>query len=113
MELVQFIAAVKANKPINFNEVMAIIEEHYHYAATTFKNGELTNEQGTNEGSCKIFAFARLHDLNQQQTLSLFGDFYQDVLQDPQGEGHQNIRQFMLQGWQGIDFGAEVVLTPK
>jgi len=73
----------------------------------------LVNQAGTNEGSCKIFAFAQLNQLNQQQTLNLFGDYYRlDVLNNPDGTGHQNIRNFMQFGWDGIRFNGEA-LTAK
>ena len=83
---------------------MAIIEENYSYQQAEFSNGiepnQLINDAGTNKGSCKIFAFAQISQLNQQQTLNLFGDYYRkDVLEDPSGKGHQNIRNFMCDGW--------------
>ncbi|NRA54426.1 MAG: HopJ type III effector protein [Gammaproteobacteria bacterium] len=90
---------------IDFVQVMAVISEHYNYLPTTFANGSLLNAAGKNEGSCKIFAFALLNKLNQQQTLACFGAYYRDdVLKHPQGEDHGNIRQFIAQGWQGIKF---------
>lgn len=46
---------------IVFDDVMSVINEHYDYTPTSFSNGEITNAVGTNEGSCKIFAFAQLH----------------------------------------------------
>ena len=65
----------------------------------------ILNTAGKNEGSCKIFAFALLHQLDKQQTLNLFGDYYRvDVLGNPDGDSHQNIRSFMRYGWQGIRF---------
>lgn len=69
----------------------------------------LINEAGRNEGSCKISALARLHGLDQSQTLALFGDYYRkDVLENPTGNDHQNIRNFMRDGWDGIVFKGEV-----
>ncbi len=102
---------------VDFEEVIAVIDAHYHYSPTRFSNGcnddRLINEAGQNEGSCKIFAFARLHDLDEQSTLQLFGRFYRDeVLDDPDGDNHGNIRRFMRCGWDGIDFDAPA-LTPK
>lgn len=92
---------------VEFKTVIDVIDSHYEFTAVEFKNGELVNEQGTNLGSCKIFAFAQLHDLSEQQTLSCFGDYYrQDVLQNPDGSDHGNIRNFMKTGWQGIQFSA-------
>ncbi|VAW65482.1 hypothetical protein MNBD_GAMMA10-1709, partial [hydrothermal vent metagenome] len=40
-------------------------------------------------------------------------DYYRkDVLQNPQSNDHQNIRNFMHSGWSGISFNARV-LTKK
>lgn len=108
MTLNTFISKVKSNQKVSFDETMAVIAAAYQYTPTQFNNGLgsacLNNEAGSNEGSCKIFAFAQLKQLNPTQTLSLFGDFYQDVLNDPTGTGHQNIRNFMQYGWEGIQF---------
>ncbi len=109
MNLNTFLQQARALQPIDFTDIMAIIAEHYHYQPTEFSNGidddKLTSAAGTNEGSCKIFAFAQLHDLTPEQTLNLFGAYYhQDVLQNPHGTDHQNIRQFMKYGWNGISF---------
>ena len=90
---------------VDFQSVMQLIESQYHYSPTAFRNGEITNEMGTNEGSCKIFAFARLNQLNEQQTLACFGSFYRDdVVKNPQGQDHGNIRNFIKTGWSGIEF---------
>jgi len=68
----------------------------------------LANEAGQNSGSCKIFAFAQRHGLSQQQALACFGTYYRDdVLQNPNGTDHQNIRNFMDTGWPGIAFDGE------
>lgn len=114
MSLSLFLQKVKNNEPVSFNETIATISENYHYTPTEFRNGlnerRLINPAGVNEGSCKIFAFAKLNGMDQQQTLNLFGDFYrQDVLNDPEGSGHQNIRNFMIYGWEGITFSGEAL----
>jgi hypothetical protein len=84
---------------------MAVIEAMYIFTPTAFKNAALLNEVGKNNGSCKIFSFAMLHNLTPQQTLYCFGDYYRkDVLLNPTGTDHQNIRNFMLTGWAGIEF---------
>ena len=63
---------------------MAVIEAHYEFTPTAFKNGELMNELGQNSGSCKLFAFAQLQGLSPQQTLACFGTYYRDdVLKNP------------------------------
>jgi hypothetical protein len=98
------------HEPVEFSDVIAVISANYHYQPSTFSNGELTNEAGTNEGSCKIFAFAKKHDLSEQATLACFGQYYrEDVLFNPKGVDHGNIRNFMKQGWQGINFEGEVL----
>ena len=114
MSLASFLEKIHNNIPVSFDETIAVITKNYHYQATEFSNGlnedTLINKAGTNEGSCKIFSFAKIHQLDQQQTLNLFGDYYRlDVLKDPQGAGHQNIRNFMKYGWAGICFKGEAL----
>ncbi|MFP2770352.1 HopJ type III effector protein [Oceanisphaera sp. KMM 10153] len=98
---------------IEFADTMAVIESLYDFTPTGFTNGEVRNEAGQNNGSCKLFAFARLQGFNQQQTLACFGAFYRDdVLGNPGGQDHQNIRNFINSGWGGIEFAGQP-LTPK
>ncbi|MBO1925153.1 HopJ type III effector protein [Thiomicrorhabdus sp. 6S3-12] len=101
------ISAAK-NAPVEFSRTMQVIDDNYIFVPTEFKNGQTTNAADTNNGSCKLFAFAQLNDLDEQTTLNLFGDFYtKDVLQNPQGDDHQNIRNFMQYGWAGIEFASQ------
>lgn len=98
---------------IVFQEVIEYIDAHYDFTPTAFTNGETTNEAGQNNGSCKVFSFAKKHNLSIEKTLFLFGDFYRkDVLENPSGTDHQNIRNFMKTGWEGISFEGEA-LTEK
>ena len=98
---------------VEFKEVMKIISTYYHYQPSLFSNGDVVNQAGTNEGSCKIFAFAKLHGLSEHATLNCFGQYYrEDVLAHPQGSDHANIRSFMQKGWQGVLF-EKAVLKPK
>lgn len=95
---------------VEFDQVMQVINDNYQYQPTSFINGELKNAAGTNEGSCKIFYFAQLNKLSEQQTLNCFGRYYrEDVVKNPSGDDHGNIRNFIKTGWQGIKF-EEVVL---
>jgi hypothetical protein len=106
MTLEQFFIALK-NTPesIQFNDTISAIDSAYHFTPTAFKNGILNNEAGQNSGSCKIFSFAQIHGLTEEQTLTCFGDFYRiDVLQHPTAIDHQNIRNFMQSGWPGVQF---------
>lgn len=90
---------------ITFAETMAVIDASYEFAPAAFTNGEARNEAGQNSGSCKLLAFALLNKLTKEQTLACFGAYYRDdVLKNPDGSGHQNIRNFMKTGWAGVAF---------
>ncbi|GAA4131443.1 HopJ type III effector protein [Sphingobacterium kyonggiense] len=101
-----------SNQQAQFKDVLGYIEEHYHYQASAFKNGKQENSSNENQGSAKVLYFAKLENLNQEDTLSLFAEHFQAVLDRPQGEDHQNIRQFMENGWDGVSFES-TVLVPK
>ena len=95
---------------VAFSDVIAVIESSYQFTESAFRNGETYNEAGSNNGSCKIFAFAKLNGLSVSETLACFGDYYRkDVLQNPDGQDHQNIRNFMVTGWEGVEFEAEAL----
>jgi len=90
---------------ISFQQTIALIDALYDFTPTPFQNGEQTNAAGENNGSCKILAFALLHQLSEPQTLQLFGDFYRlEVLPDVKGSNHANIRNFIRTGWDGVEF---------
>ncbi|GAB1264914.1 HopJ type III effector protein [Aurantivibrio infirmus] len=96
---------------IEFSQVIKVIDDNYSYTPTTFTNGEVENLAGSNEGSCKIFYFAQLNALSEMETLALFGDYYrQDVLENPAGDDHANIRNFILDGWLGVKFDGEALI---
>ena len=102
---------------VEFEQVMAAIDSGYAYRAGEFSNGLgddcVVNAAGSNEGSCKIFAFAQLHGLDAAQTLACFGRYYrEDVLCHPEGIDHANIRTFMRHGPAGIRF-PQPVLQPR
>lgn len=114
MSINNFIAQL-TNSPesIGFQDTIATIEDHYDFTPTAFQNGELHNAAGQNSGSCKLFSFAQLHQLTPAQTLACFGDYYRiDVLQHPDATDHQNIRNFIQFGWDGIRFEGQA-LTAK
>ncbi len=102
----QFLQKLEASPgSIAFSDTIATIDANYEFTPTAFNNGELHNEAGQNNGSCKIFSFAKLHMLTEEQTLHCFGAYYrEDVLKHPEGTDHQNIRNFMKTGWEGISF---------
>jgi hypothetical protein len=105
MSLNDFLTKVQAGESVDFADTIAVITENYIYTPTSFRNGNVENAAGQNEGSCKIFAFAKLNNLSENETLSLFGDYYCiDVLHNPDASDHQNIRQFIQNGWAGVAF---------
>jgi hypothetical protein len=108
MDLKTFLEKVASHpEAITFDETIQVIESHYAFTPTAFQNGAVKNEAGQNSGSCKLFAFAQLQSLTAEQTLHCFGTYYRvDVLNDPEGTSHQNIRNFMIHGWEGIAFEA-------
>ncbi len=89
---------------IEFKETMAVIEANYGYTPVSFKNGDIVNLAGENEGSCKLFSFAKIHGLSESETLYCFGEYYRDVHADPSGTDHQNIRSFIQHGWKRVRF---------
>lgn len=106
MTVAAYISKLK-NTPqeITFLETIAVIEANYTFNPTSFQNGNQRNAAGENSGSCKLFAFAKAQQLTQQETLACFGAYYfDDVLKNPEGTDHQNIRNFILHGWDGIAF---------
>ena len=87
-----------------FADVLAFIEAHYQHTPTAIKNGAQSNAATEHQGSAKVFSFAKLQGLNQADTLSLFAEHYAAVLTTPDATDHQNIRQFMQHGWDGVTF---------
>src|SRR6185503_19594008 len=96
----QLTALIKRSKDnsLPFKEVIEFIETYYQHQPTAFKNGEVYNEATQNQGSAKVFTVAQLNNLSKEDTLYLFAEHYQSVLNTPNGTDHQNIRQFMIHG---------------
>jgi hypothetical protein len=114
MKLEEFLSRVRQEDQVSFAETQSVIKRYYEYIPASFSNGcdtdQIENEAEQNEGSCRIFYFASLHHLDQAQTLGLFGDYYRrDVLDNPDGVNHLNIRNFMKYGWAGIHFSTSVL----
>ncbi len=106
MTLEQFLKTLRSEpENIAFDDTMSVIEGEYKFTPTAFTNGTVKNAADENNGSCKIFAFAQLQSLDADQTLACFGRYYRnDVLENPDGTDHSNIRSFMENGWIGIEF---------
>jgi len=106
MSLVSFLENLNsAPDNIEFSDVIELIDNMYHFTPSRFKNADLVNEAGQNNGSCKLFAFGQLHNLTEQQMLACFGAYYrEEVLRHPEANDHQNIRNFINNGWSGIEY---------
>jgi hypothetical protein len=87
-----------------FADTLAFVAAHYDYRPQAFRNGELENAAGENEGSCKTLGLAKLEALSDRQALLAFGEHYRGVLGAPQGSDHGNIRSLMSHGLAGVTF---------
>jgi hypothetical protein len=114
MTLQDFIRQLKTSpEAVEFDTTMAVIEANYDFTPTAFNNGDCVNDAGQNNGSCKILAFGQLNGLSVDETLACFGKFYRDdVLGNPAGDDHQNIRNFIQSGWEQVSFKG-AALSPR
>ncbi|WP_140939465.1 HopJ type III effector protein [Sphingobacterium lumbrici] len=92
------------NKEVKFEDVLAFIDERYLHTPTAFTNGKQYNTENENQGSAKVFSFAQINGLSKEDTLLLFAEHREAVLASPDATDHQNIRQFILNGWEGVTF---------
>ena len=98
---------------LKFSETISVIEENYNFIPAAFKNGDLENSSTQNLGSCKVFSFALKQQLTKEEALACFAQYYFiDVLENPNGTDHQNIRNFMNTSFEGLVFENET-LTEK
>jgi len=112
-DITQFLETLRTNpQSIQFADVIALIDTYYDHQPTAFTNGAINNEAGENQGSAKVFSFARLHNLDETETLLCFAEHFRSVTDTPTGSDHQNIRQFIVNGWSGIEL-PEGCLTLK
>ena len=56
---------------LKFEEVMEVIDEHYESGLIEFKNGDLVNKAGENEGSAKLLSYAALSNMDKETTLKV------------------------------------------
>lgn len=67
---------VKNNpEAIDFKDVISYIDEHYDFSPTKFTNGKTVNEANENNGSCKVFSFAKLNDLSKRGNIGFVWRF--------------------------------------
>jgi hypothetical protein len=107
-QLESLLAGLKSNS-ISFIDVLDFIDTYYQHTPTAFMNGEVFNASTQNQGSVKVLAFAQINNLNVKDTLYLFAEHYQSVLEHPNAVDHQNIRQFITHGWKGVKFEGQAL----
>ncbi|MFE7097297.1 HopJ type III effector protein [Streptomyces erythrochromogenes] len=90
-----------------FAGTLAFVAAHYAYQPQAFRNGDVDNAAGENEGSCKTLGLALLEGLSDQEALQAFGEHYRSVLATPNGADHSNIRNLMAHGLAGVRFAGE------
>tara|TARA_R110000868_G_scaffold386859_2_gene655289 strand:- start:134 stop:478 length:345 start_codon:yes stop_codon:yes gene_type:complete len=111
MTLEEFKNKLKTSpKEINFSDTMVAIDSKYSFTPTAYTNGAIRNEVGQNSGSCKLFSFAIKEGFSKEETLACFGQYYFDeVLLDLKGSSHQNIRNFIETGFEGLAFDGQAL----
>ncbi len=108
----EYLEALRSGAKMQFEDLITLIGRDYDYTPASFTNGDLENSSDENQDSAKIFCFAAIHQLTQLETLHCFGQHYQTVLNTPNDNNHQNIRNFIIYGWTGLKFNSPV-LKPK
>ncbi len=106
----EYLEALRSGAKMNFNDLIKLINENYNYTPASFINGDLQNTATENQGSAKLFCFGVIHQLTKLEVLHCFGEHYQGVLNDPEGDSHQNIRNFIIYGWEGLKFDSPVLV---
>lgn len=105
-----YLEELRSGAQMDFDELMVLIDENFNYTPASFINGDLQNSVNENQGSAKLFCFGAIHQLTQLEVLHCFGEHYQSVLNNPQGDSHQNIRNFIIYGWEGLKFDSPVLI---
>ena len=76
-----------------------------------FKCGDLFNKPNENTEAAKIFSFALMTKMSEEQTLRLFGEVYRDLASD--GKDHPNLRIFAKNGWSKVSFETGLAIISK
>jgi HopJ type III effector protein len=56
---------------LKMEEVIEIIDMYYETGLIEWKNGDLVNKQGENEGSAKLLSYAALSEMDKETTLKV------------------------------------------
>lgn len=105
--------ARSAPDSLMFAETIDAIDKAFEFFGTRFVNGAVESKDTENQGSSKVLSLAKLFDLPTDVVLSLFGEHYRAVKQDPSGSDHANIRALMQTGVEAVTFPNGLSLTPR
>ena len=56
---------------LQFEEFIELCDEQYEYGLIEFKNGDIVNKPGENDGSAKVLSYAALADMDKETTLKV------------------------------------------
>jgi len=54
-----------------FDEFITLCDEQYEYGLIEFKNGDVVNKPGENDGSAKVLSYAALAGFDKEMTLKV------------------------------------------
>lgn len=54
-----------------FQEFIDLCDEQYEYGLIEFKNGDIVNQPGENDGSAKVLSYAALAQFDKEMTLKV------------------------------------------
>lgn len=94
-----------------FSDVLAYIEARYQHTPTAFQNGAQYNAATENQGSAK-FSLCQVTRFRPSTNFKFICRTLRICISYPRGTDHQNIRQFMQNGWDGVKFEGQA-LTEK
>ena len=89
-------------KLLGFDAVSVALEAFFNFTDMPMQIGSVKNEVGQNLGSKIRCAVAVELGASKEELLSWFGVFHKEVLADPDGDNHPNIRAIMEHGIAGI-----------
>jgi len=92
-----------------FSDIMKTLDLHFTFRPTAFSVGDTKSTENQNQKSLRVLSFAQLLKLSKEQTLKLWGEHYKQVLQEPEGSSHGNIRAFLKGGFECVNAPQDVI----
>jgi len=101
--LAELLAAIETDT-YQFSSTLDFIDQWFDFTPSAFRNGNVDNTIGQNQGSCRVLAMALMQGLTAEQALKCFGEHYRDVLATPGISNHHNLRRLQVEGLVDIHF---------